>query len=473
MSRNNIFFSLIVCLILGVSLASSCRKDDFTTSASARLTYSDDTLRFDTIITQLGSITNAVMIYNRGSSAIHIESVSMSKGSQSGYTIAINGQRGKDLHNIDIHSGDSLFVFVQALLTSNGHDSIQFHNENLEIRYNCNTDQVPVTAWGIDAQKCKAQRIEQNTVWASHKGFLIYDSLVIAPNARLTIEAGSKLFFYGKANLIVYGTLEVKGTLDNPVLFHSHRLDSAYQQRYGQWGSIIFKPGSRNNDLNYADIMNATTGLMLTADPKGQIDIRLTNSKIENMTYAAIFAQNAKITASNCVFADCSINILRLTEGGNYDFRHVTISNYDYLANRYASGYSVYVNNYRDAQAIPLQSFSLMNSIIVGNHSNEIKLDPQQSGDFNAKLGYCLIQQDSANLGAWITSGVISRKANASSRIFLESTYDLRLDSLSEARDKADLTIASELPTDKLGNSRLADGKPDLGAMEFVSRKKK
>jgi hypothetical protein len=49
-----------------------------------------------------------------------------------------------------------------------------------------------------------------------------------------------------------------------------------------------------------------------------------------------------------------------------------------------------------------------------------------------------------------------------------ESYYDFTLDSLSLARDKADISIAEQYRFDRLGNNRLADGKPDLGAYEYV-----
>ncbi|HCC31163.1 MAG TPA: hypothetical protein DEQ03_14125, partial [Marinilabiliales bacterium] len=45
---------------------------------------------------------------------------------------------------------------------------------------------------------------------------------------------------------------------------------------------------------------------------------------------------------------------------------------------------------------------------------------------------------------------------------------DFRLDTLSAAKDKGSLYYSNYFPTDLEGNSRLKDGKPDLGAYERI-----
>ena len=63
--RNNLVCNNLICLVWGAVatalgltfVLSSCQKERFTDDPGDRLAYSTDTLRFDTVFTQLGSAT--------------------------------------------------------------------------------------------------------------------------------------------------------------------------------------------------------------------------------------------------------------------------------------------------------------------------------------------------------------------------------------------------------------------------------
>ena len=78
-----------------------------------RLAFSCDTLSFDTVFTQQGSVTAQLMVYNRNASALVIDRVWQEKGNV--FSINIDGEADLDrLTNIQINGGDSLFVFIRV-----------------------------------------------------------------------------------------------------------------------------------------------------------------------------------------------------------------------------------------------------------------------------------------------------------------------------------------------------------------------
>ncbi len=71
-------------ILIGAILASflpSCIEDDFTTSPSDILTFSTDTLSFDTVFTDEGTPTARLKVFNRASKSINISSINMKEPS--------------------------------------------------------------------------------------------------------------------------------------------------------------------------------------------------------------------------------------------------------------------------------------------------------------------------------------------------------------------------------------------------------
>ncbi|MFZ4414151.1 MAG: hypothetical protein ACOYOV_13800, partial [Bacteroidales bacterium] len=84
-------------------LLSSCRKEnDFITDASAKLSFSTDSVLFDTVFTSLGSITKRLMVYNPNSKSINISSIRLASGSSSMFRINIDGTPALQISNIVI-----------------------------------------------------------------------------------------------------------------------------------------------------------------------------------------------------------------------------------------------------------------------------------------------------------------------------------------------------------------------------------
>ena len=113
MLKNLIFISLI---IYGLSLLTSCQRDDFTTEPGIKLNFSVDTLRFDTVFTTLGSATRILKVYNDNDKAVRISEIALQEGNQSFFRLNVNGIPASEISNVEILSNDSLYIFAEVTI---------------------------------------------------------------------------------------------------------------------------------------------------------------------------------------------------------------------------------------------------------------------------------------------------------------------------------------------------------------------
>ena len=103
------YLFLIVCAMALLGCKEYHPSDD----PSLRLSFSTDTLSFDTVITEQGSATLQLKVYNRNASALVIKRIWLEDGEA--FTINIDGEADfARMTNMTIYGGDSLFVFVRV-----------------------------------------------------------------------------------------------------------------------------------------------------------------------------------------------------------------------------------------------------------------------------------------------------------------------------------------------------------------------
>ncbi|MDF1866064.1 MAG: hypothetical protein P1U70_14625, partial [Saprospiraceae bacterium] len=94
---------LIYLLFLSTALISmiACNKEmKFNTSSNIMLEFSLDTLRFDTVFTELGSATQFFKVYNRNDQSIKISKISVGGGENSNFRINVDGLAGNEANEI-------------------------------------------------------------------------------------------------------------------------------------------------------------------------------------------------------------------------------------------------------------------------------------------------------------------------------------------------------------------------------------
>lgn len=88
--------------------------------------------------------------------------------------------------------------------------------------------------------------------------YFIRGDVTIQPGQSLTIVAGTKVKFNGSTSLIVNGTLQIKGTADNPIYFTSYRddlvggdtnNDGSSTPSVLDWGYVLFGSSSSNSSI--------------------------------------------------------------------------------------------------------------------------------------------------------------------------------------------------------------------------------
>jgi len=130
------YFASLITTALAIILImsqSACRKDVLDTNPASKLSFSVDTVYFDTVFVTLGSVTQRFKIYNNSKDKIKISRIKLEGGSSSPFRLNIDGFPSDDLTDLEIEGEDSAFVFAEVTIDPNNQlnpfiveDSIRF-----------------------------------------------------------------------------------------------------------------------------------------------------------------------------------------------------------------------------------------------------------------------------------------------------------------------------------------------------------
>jgi hypothetical protein len=468
MKWNSKYLIYLLVVIAGVF---SCERYETYREPNALLAFSTDTVFFDTIFTTLGSTTHKLKVYNNYDQALEIASIELAGGASSVFRLNIDGWSSHSVTNIEIPPKDSLYIFVEVTLDPNNIDSILAIHDSIMFNTNGNLQDVNLVAWGQDVHLFRADTLK-TTTWVNDKPYLIVDFLMIDSLETLTIEEGVRIHMHRNAVIYVKGTLKANGSLDNPITVEGDRLEYLYRDIPGQWGLIYFWPGAKENELDYMNIRNGTIGLWAdTVMTPGTPNLSTRNCKIENMSAIGIMGQGTTIHASNTSVSNCGQVAIFLNIGGSYEFYHCSVGNY------WSGGYSnrttpslAMSNYYEDIYGIlqirPIEKAYFGNCIIYGNKEFEILVDEHPDSKIPYQFDHCLIKADPEEFDLSNPDHFINTINLEDPRFMDAENNNLSLDTLSPAKDKALSDIALQFPLDILGESRLGELGPDIGAFE-------
>ncbi|MDR0541368.1 MAG: hypothetical protein LBH19_04055 [Dysgonamonadaceae bacterium] len=484
---------VILFVILLVSLSYACNDgfEDYSANPNDLLTFSTDTVAFDTILSTVNTPYQLFKVYNPHSKALLISSVFLENGADSPFQINVDGQAGTGFQNIEIRGNDSIYVLVNAKPAENNADDPKYLTDYVVFVTNGVRQKVLIEASSQDAEWWKGKIIRSDTVLSSPKPFVIYDSLVVDEGVTLEIREGTRFYMHGHAEMIVKGRLQIKGTLEKPVLIRGDRFDYFVNIPYdlvpGQWGGIRFEANSYENELEYVFIRNGKYGMDFRLSDPSRSKMKMKNVVMSNFKGILLNAVNCNIEAENCEFSNAKTAVLNLA-GGMYNFTHCTIANY-YLSSvelgwgnsdnetvRLMGSYWNETSNV--TEYYPLSRAHFYNSIIWGKgKGSNIVFDTDEKGVVIPFFQNCVIpnkeatNDDPANPDAQVVSCLINKDPKFKLTDSKDFVYDFRLDSLSPARNVADRAIAEKLPKDIHGVDRFTDEGPDMGGYEFVPAK--
>lgn len=447
--------------------------DHFSSDPDLRLSFSTDTVRFDTIFSTIGSTTRQLKVYNRNSNSLSIQKIELMNPSNSGFRINVNGERGTTFSDIDILKKDSMFVFVEVTVNPSNQSNPLLIRDSIRFTTNGNIQYIQLEAVGQDVHIWQGRTITQDTILTNDKPFLISDSLVIAKDVTVTINKGTRFFFRRNASLDIHGTLKTLGSIQEPVIFRADRfgyIDGSipYDNVSGQWEGVVFYAESFGNHLENLFIRNATRGVtFLESDPQYKKAV-LINTKVHNTSQYGVSAVNCNIDAQNCLFTN-SRGATFTVLGGAYTITHSTIANY-YTWSARQSQALVISNISNSNKNIALTKFDIANSIVYGSLTQELVIQNSTVSEFNYKFTNCLLRMQEQSSPSFINTiwnaNPLFTDIN-SSGLF---NYNFELQQQSPAIDKGDRAYALSVPFDLNGNSRLNDLNPDIGCYEWIAK---
>lgn len=469
------FFTSIAALFLLLCMG-GCKPEQFFTSNNT-LIYSKDTVWFDTVFTRKTgstypiSVTKIISIKNPESLPVKAN-FKLAGGEASQFRVAIDGESGTQINNIEINGKDSVFVFVQCKLEPNNTNLPSIVLDSLIADVNGKTTNTKLAAYGWDANYYHDTIFDQNITWNNNgKPYVIVGYLGVTQGATLTINSGVSVYSsypYRDENgnllssIYVFGTLKINGTAQNRVKMLGNNLYSEFNFKPNQWGGIRFLVGSTNNKIQFADITNATIGIRVDSLPvNAQNNLTLQNTRVQYCGQACLLGITAHIDATNCLFADAGSYTFLGLLGGKYAFNHCTFGEYSGIASR-TDGHFAITNTLRNGNGVLLKHTSLdcqmYNSIVYGYNKEELEIDQTNLSPFNFNAENNLLKSQNPN-GILIKPNTLNKDPK-----FLDTDRgNYQIDSTSGAYKKA-TTFGTPIPIDLLGKTRKSTS--DLGCYE-------
>ena len=476
---------LIILPIGGGWVGVSCDDyDKWTTSPTAMLTMSMDTIAFDTLITNQSSATKTLVVFNHNDEGVRISRVELAKGAGSPFRVNIDGQylAGGVGEDFEVRRRDSIYARLEVKLPESNSDDISQHEDELVFTLESGIVQkVVLTASGMDVIILRGETITSDRTLDAKRPYLIYDSLVVQNGATLTLPEGCTLMFHDKTSLLVHGSLVANGTLEHPVVMRGDRTDRMfpylpYDNTPNRWGGIHFFADSHDNELIQCDIHSGDYGIICDStfiDDDTEPLLLMNDCVLHNIGGPGLVLTHCRTQIVGTQISNTLGHCVDI-EGGAHTFIHCTIAQfYPLSANR---GDALYIADmegesiYRElhwAYFLNCVITGYADDVIMGNFSENTLPDV----DFlfqNSLLR--TVATDDERFQSIRYDLPDSLEVTGKEHFKLMDTYnflyDFAPDSLSAIRGLADPEFSRLFPVDRRGVSRMADGSPDAGAYE-------
>lgn len=463
-------YSIIAIVVLSLQACNKTPED----WEDAPLRFSQTEVCFDTIFTTIGSVTQSFTVHNPHNIMLSVD-VHLAGGTQSPYSINVDGTAGTSFSDVKIPPKDSIFVHVMVNINPNDQTLPFIVKDSIIFSRGRQVQDVDLVAFGQNARfivadqgnsslryKIVAQAGEV-VHWTNELPYVVYGGYAAVDSlGTLIIDPGTTIYFHHGAGLWVYryGNIQAVGTVDQPITFRGDQLSRWYENDYAQWDRIWINEGVRDNHFEHCIIKNAFIGMQVEA-----LSERLNNQTllkcciIRDTQGNGILARNTKLTAENCLISNngsCSMQL----EIGEFDLKHITLANYFsqsvrknpalYLSNTYNNGLYQLIGDSR---------LSMQNSIIYGLMEDEVGIYSYDSDQASVESNFqnCLVKKRAP------TSDFVQCIFNQDPHFTDHNAHDYTLQSSSPAIDAG--IVIPTITTDLNGNAR--DDKPDIGAYEY------
>ncbi len=480
---------IILIFILLAFAFSACKKEhQISGDPNLKLSFSADTVMFDTVFTSLGSATHQLRIFNKSDNDLNISSMRLAGSESSPYRFNLDGENGVEFYDKVIPAGDSLFSFLRVTINPNDLNSPFVVEDELEFVTNGNTQTIKLLAWGQNANYIVADKVVniggepyhyhivadslETTTWTSERPYVIYGYALINSYGTLKIEKGTQIYCHQGGGILSWsdGQLIIDGTADEPVVVQGDRLEAFYNDTPGQWEQILMMDGRAGADhrISHAIIRNGTIGINCQSVLKAtECALRIDNTIVENQSGYGLFSILYAVEAKNFVIANCGFaNFWAF--GGDYRFVHGTIANYWNANEHNKNENAISVTNYAiGGNSGPVYypfRMEMDNCIVYGKQKDEFKATFGPDADSLYTFDHCLIKSEKYN---GTMPGFNHCLFNLEPCFANAMKPDCHLDSIaSPAIGTGNPLFGNEVPYDLDGVSRM--GAPDMGAYQYV-----
>ena len=481
-------------ILLALLVVACSDYESFSDNPSFRLTFSQDTVAFDTLISTIPSSTKTLFVFNNNNDGVRINTRKLEGGAESRFRVNVDGRFLTDgiWHDFELLKHDSLFVRIEMTPPEVGNNEPLYFKDKLHFLLENGVTQTVVLSGGaIDAYIMKeGLMIESNETLLTDKPYVIYDSLVVKPDATLTLTEGTTLMFHDKAALHVYGKLIVQGSIEKPVVLRGDRLDHMFDYlRYdntpSRWEGVIIHRGSYGNELFQCDLHSACFGIIVedteqTTPDETNPSVTLDCCILHNIGGDGLQLNNcvSKVTntqISNTLGHTVSIN------GGLHTFIYCTLAQfYPFTASR---GDGLHLASSEDGSDYGLlRKAHFINCVITGYGEDVIMGENiPDDGSCSYLFHHCFLNTPSVDDAEHFVGCIFDqdKKKNEDEKLVRQDNfvlfdtdnflYDFTPKAESLIRSLADPAYEG-LPTfDRKGVSRLADESPDAGCYEYVA----
>jgi hypothetical protein len=361
-------FFYIIALLAGLV---ACSDDDsFTTSPTATLSFSTDSVIMDTIFSTIGSRTYDFWVYNRSRSGLRLQSVRLRNGNQTGFRVNVDGSYldntiGSVVNDLEVRKGDSIRVFVELTAPENGSEVARQIDDDLVFLLESGVEQrVCLRGFSWDALLWRDVIVSHDSLIESVKPIVIYGGLRIDSTATLTIR-NTTLYFHDQAGIDVFGTLKT-----DSVVLRGDRLDHLfdylpYDRVSGQWRGVHIHSSSFGNRLINTEIRSAEYGLVCdsAAFEEGHQRLYMEQSVVHNCKGPGLQAFNSNVGLLRCQFSNTLGDCVAFY-GGIAVMEQCTLAQfYPFSADR---GAALRFTNFYDGQPYPLYAMQMTGSIVTG-----------------------------------------------------------------------------------------------------------
>lgn len=386
---------------MGVTSISSCYNEKLTTSPEDKISFSTDTLSFDTVLTSISTVTRFFKVYNPHDLSIEIDEIKLEGPLSDFFTLNVDGMSGDIIRDIVIRPNDSIYVFAEATIDPDQPLSISPFIIESQVVFitNGNQQEVLLLAWGQNANYIPGpdspNRISLlscelgEVIWDDPKPYVLYGTLLI-DSCTLVLPPGTRLYVHGgiaNNELGIYnegliytlpnGKIRAEGSVTNPVIIRDDRIEPDHP---GEWAGIRLGPESGPHSFSHCRLTSGLAGI--AADSASEVNID--HSIISFTGGPGFFARHARATISNSLFFENGTQAIALTYGGDYEITYCTLANFG------NDREALLMNNFYCSDVLCSEgrffnelTSLVRNNIVVGSSTDELwMIDAAEMPDF-------------------------------------------------------------------------------------------